>query len=46
MLPKPIPSLTEKQWEFLERRLDQPAPDEMCRILKEAVENSKQLKPR
>lgn len=46
LLPKPIPSLTEKQWEFLVQRLDQPAPEEMQRILKEAVENSKKLKHR
>lgn len=44
MLPKPIPSLTQKQWEYLVQRLDQPAPEEMRRILKEAIENSKKLK--
>jgi uncharacterized protein (DUF1778 family) len=46
LLPKPIPSLTEKQWDFLVQRLDQPAPEEMQRILKEAIESSKKLKPR
>ncbi|MGA3109378.1 MAG: hypothetical protein ABSD99_07955 [Candidatus Bathyarchaeia archaeon] len=46
MLPKPIPPLSEKQWDFLVQRLDQPAPQEMKRILKEAIENSKKLKRR
>ncbi len=44
MLPKPIPSLTEKQWEFIAQRLDKPVPPEMQERLKQAIENAKKIK--
>ncbi len=44
MLPKPIPALSDKQWAFIEQRLDQPAPPEMQERLKQAIENAKKIK--
>ena len=44
MLPKPIPTLSEKQWEYIAQRLDKPAPAEMQERLKRAIENAKKIK--
>jgi hypothetical protein len=44
MLPKPVPALTEKQWAVIAQRLEEPAPQSMRKRLKEAVENSKNIK--
>ena len=44
MLPKPVPALTDKQWEYIAQRLDKPAPAEMQERLKQAIENAKKIK--
>ena len=44
MLPKPIPALTDAQWEFLAQRLDKPAPKEMQEELKQAIEIAKRIR--
>jgi uncharacterized protein (DUF1778 family) len=44
MLPKPIPTLTERQWEFIAQRLDKPAPAHMQDRLKRAVADAKRIK--
>jgi len=44
MLPKPIPTLTDKQWEFIAQRLDKPAPLPMRDHLKRAIANAKMIK--
>ena len=44
VLPKPIPPLTEEQWEFIAKRLEQPAPEAMQKRLREAIENAKNIK--
>jgi len=44
MLPKPVPLLTEKQWEFVAQRLDKPAPEHMKKRLEQAIENAKKIK--
>lgn len=44
MLPKPVPALTEKQWEIIAQRLEKPAPESTRKRLNEAVENSKNIK--
>jgi len=44
MLPKPIPALTEKQWEIIAQRLEQPTPESMQKRLNEAITNSKNIK--
>lgn len=44
MLPKPVPLLTEKQWEFIAQRLDKPAPKHMQKRLKQAIKNAKKIK--
>ncbi len=44
MLPKPVPLLTEKQWEFVAQRLDKPAPEHMQKRLEQAIENAKKIK--
>jgi uncharacterized protein (DUF1778 family) len=44
MLPKPVPLLTEKQWEFVAQRLDKPAPEHMQERLEQAIENAKKIK--
>jgi uncharacterized protein (DUF1778 family) len=42
MLPKPIPTLTERQWEFIAQRLDKP-PAHMQDHLKRAVVDAKRI---
>jgi hypothetical protein len=44
MLPKPVPVLTKKQWEFIAQRLDKPAPENMQKRLQRAIENAKKIK--
>jgi hypothetical protein len=44
MLPKPIPTLTGEQWEFIAQRLDKPAPENMQKRLQRAIENTKKIK--
>ncbi len=44
MLPKPIPTLTEKQWEFIAQRLDKPASPQMQARLKQAIVDAKRIK--
>jgi uncharacterized protein (DUF1778 family) len=44
MLPKPIPTLTNEQWEFIAQRLDKPAPEHMQERLKRAVADAKKIK--
>jgi uncharacterized protein (DUF1778 family) len=44
VLPKPIPALTDEQWEFIAKRLDKPAPKEMQEQLKQANEIVKKIK--
>lgn len=44
MLPKPIPTLTDKQWEFIAQRLDKPAPLAMQDRLKQATADAKRIK--
>jgi len=44
MLPKPIPTLTDKQWEFIAQRLDKPAPLAMQDHLKQAIADAKRIK--
>lgn len=44
MLPKPVPALTDKQWEYIAQRLDKPAPAEIQERLKQAIENAKKIK--
>jgi len=44
MLPKPIPALTERQWEFIAQRLDKPAPPHMQDRLKRAIADAKRMK--
>lgn len=44
MLPKPVPLLTEKQWEFVAQRLEEPAPEPMQQRLTQAIENAKKIK--
>lgn len=44
MLPKPVPLLTEKQWEFVAQRLEKPAPEPMQERLTQAIENAKKIK--
>ena len=43
MLPKPIPALTEKQWAFIEDRLEKPIPEAVQRRLQESLENAKKI---
>jgi hypothetical protein len=44
MLPKPVPLLTERQWEFVAQRLEKPAPEPMQERLAQAIENAKKIK--
>jgi hypothetical protein len=44
MLPKPVPLLTDQQWEFVAQRLDKPAPEHMQKRLQQAIENAKKIK--
>ena len=44
MLPKPIPVLTDEQWNFMAQRLDKPAPPEMQEELKQAVDIAKRIR--
>jgi hypothetical protein len=44
MLPKPIPTLTDKQWDFIAQRLDKPAPLAMQERLKQAIIDAKKIK--
>jgi len=44
MLPKPIPALTNEQWDFVAQRLDKPAPTEMQEELRRAIEIAKKIR--
>ena len=44
MLPKPVPLLTDLQWEFVAQRLDKPAPEHMQKRLQQAIEYAKKIK--
>jgi len=44
MLPKPIPTLTDAQWEFIAQRLDKPAPPIMQEHLRQAIADAKRIK--
>lgn len=44
MLPRPIPTLTKKQWMALEEALERGPTPEMQERLKKAIERAKKLK--
>ncbi|MGO9644721.1 MAG: hypothetical protein ACLPY5_08250 [Candidatus Bathyarchaeia archaeon] len=44
MSSRPIPVLTEHQWDFMERRLDMPAPKHMQERLKRVIEDAGKIR--
>jgi uncharacterized protein (DUF1778 family) len=44
VLPKPIPTLTDEQWQFIAQRLDKPASPQMQARLKQAIADAKRIK--
>ena len=44
MLPRPVPELTRRQWEFIVERLDKPAPRKMQLRLQEALAAAREIK--
>jgi len=44
MLPKPVPALTEEQWNFVAQLIDKPASEDMTERLRQAIENASKLR--
>ena len=44
MLPRPVPELTRRQWEFIVERLDKPAPRKMQLRLQEALAAAREIR--